>query len=784
MSELSEYFYIAAVEQLERLIQDEELGGNFAYAKELRADLDQLRAWLDSGRKGDCPVDLAKYDIATPQQEAQGATVVPASVDTTPFDAEPSAGRASESPIDLALDQDTAEQRHTQRLLDQMEAHVNAGELLSARGIAELARSELEDSDNADVVGRYEALNTRLSNITRLRLYELRNDAQEAYRREEVEAAITLLEEAVQLAPEDAGLRGELLDLRPSLRELSEVRTRQLRRQLLEELNVAELRLGVEDARAYAAAGQLPDELSQLLPDAEMRLNDLRQAHGELTTLMRYGDLEGRKQARDRLERRAAEGEKTIYDPATNADQPIALMLDQANRLYMEESFELAGYEIAQIKANLETPELADQRLRHALEKPFIEDHRRQLQELDTEIRRSLEKKQRATDHLANADAAPNSLACLRHLLLAHAAFPAYPDLAEKLRQAQRSAAAQISQLVETELAAARIALDDDAYEPARTSLQTAGTALASWPEETLAESLQPKQRAVEALAAAVEERARLRRTFDQEVALIRQRLQDADLRAAGLSDLERLRSNAHYRETFSAELERVNSEFDRYRGVSEKLGEARMARSERNWVRVHKLVSELQGSGEAGQMRQEIDELVAEATLELGIGHVRHLVSQDDYEGAQEQASMLQRDFPQKQEEIQARLTQELQQIAAAEEKTAASRFLFQEAQQLAGQRVLDARISALRRFRYLALDATEPGQSDWPAVAPTFFTVRARLAVRELTDRLADENLGPILKAFQNRQAADHTQSVESLHALADHARQLHEGRVVASA
>lgn len=166
---------------------------------------------------------------------------------------------------------------------------------------------------------------------------------------------------------------------------------RQLQRALKERMDLKILGEAVYKAEALYSEKKLPDKLEELLDNAREWYDHERKRMGEETTMMRFGDLEARKVARDRIEERLAKGERFIYDATIDVLRPSHEMLEEANIRFRQKSEDVAQAEIEAVNKLLPHGTLhAIARLQRVLVEPLFEEHRRIIIQKMDELRNSL----------------------------------------------------------------------------------------------------------------------------------------------------------------------------------------------------------------------------------------------------------------------------------------------------------------------------------------------------------------------------------------------------------
>jgi len=349
-----------------REMADEEHDQNLNYdrAESLRREANQLENWIKGGQHGECPLDISQYGFDVEPKETisepkdSPPSPEPGSVPETKKDtksvkeveAEPELEAVVEVVINETLVDEkddqvdgvvvteeqeasvvTPEQAGLRKQLSHARKHLQAGELRQAVALARTTETHATDELQAEIkLFMAEAL-PKLDAA----LSEALSDGDAARKAEDLDASRKHYDVALEFDPENSHALEALRQLdSPEIldsNELPENKVKEFRAGLSDRKDIKRLGRFVYNAEALFAEGQLPDNLIQLLEKARSDYDELRVNHGEETTMMRFGNLDARKEARDRISDRVAKGEKFIFDVTTNTEQDAFSLLREAD---------------------------------------------------------------------------------------------------------------------------------------------------------------------------------------------------------------------------------------------------------------------------------------------------------------------------------------------------------------------------------------------------------------------------------------------------------------------
>jgi hypothetical protein len=619
MDMLQEDFYQKALSYIEMLINEAE--GEFEHQKAgaYRNDATLLREWLQKGKPGKCPVDANKYMDVT---EAVGSTPVgPVSVGEE--DREISASKVS-GPEEIS-DEDSSEggvlspeERTVREQLMQVRAHLNNGQMRQAFALASLVapRAGADMKDEASQL---------LDEARRKRNFTLEADLKEgdsALEAGNKEQAEQYYEAALLTDPDNEHAKSALRRIRgtTSSKELTKDDIARLRGGLRDRKNLKHLGEAVYEAEALDAEEKLTPELSKLLPEARQAYDAMRVAHGEETTMMRFGDLASRWQARNRIANLVASGTTYIYDAARNTEINAFDLLQQADKLLERFSQDTAQYEIDVVNQLLPAHPLgAQKRLEATLSQPFIDFGRQPLEKKLIEITGLVENQKKAQEYLADAAKQKDEIHALALTLLARSTFPYQPGMDAEVSQAQLRALSVLKQRMGDAYRKARSLTQMKDTEGAQTLLSGTLELAATWPVEE-----KPKD-----LTELIEEGQRIQE-FNEVTLSIRKLVADPHQRGTALERFEQLRKDSRFVDW--PEMRLFISEMDGYRDIDIQLGDAEDARAHGDWQRIYELTIKIKKSQKVGELSSQVDKLFAEANEELMIQKAIQCLKENDF--------------------------------------------------------------------------------------------------------------------------------------------------------
>ncbi|MBM4424663.1 MAG: hypothetical protein FJ030_14970 [Chloroflexi bacterium] len=755
---------------------------------------ESLQAWRDAGQKGPCPV--TDWGGLTPPAELSQAeslpTVIelPAATTAAAPEEETSASRGA-----LPQQESEAEERSPSQQASTEESE--SPEQRTLRAELETARQHLQKNELRQAVALSSAVASRASDP---KLKEAAADAHDRARRklnEQLDRALAdgdaarekgqtddarrHYKNATELDPDNSHARRALLELNGAFTaRLSENERKRLKAGLEERKDIKRLGEAVYFGEALKAEEKLSGELLKLLERAREAFDNLRKAHGEETTMMRFGDLAARKAARNNIEARVARREQYIFDPTTNEDRPAHQMLQIADKLLEERSEDTAQHEIDRIAKLLPAhPRGAKQRLEAALQQPFHEQHRRLLVDKEVEITKLLAAQEGAETKLAEADASVDEVEVFGLIRQAHGAFPHLPGLAERAAQARLTAQETLAAQMRECHTNAESKLGAEDYKGARKEITRADALLARWPEEQKPASLLELEKVGEDLLGRAQTRETNHQEFNKFAGEIRARVVDPNAKASALQLFDQIRADQRF--ASFTELRVLISEMDQYRDVGENLAEARTAQAKGDWERAGELATKIRQSGKAGQFGEEVDAILAESVLEFQIIQAKRHLENDEVKEANRILSQLvgKENDKARKEALKERLKDEREEIEQAIKVDPPIKEFYDRAMAMsAAGRNMAERFEALKMLRYIGGEPVDDLPAGWPPYRLSLRTAESRREARKLADVLRADFLDP-LKALH---ASPPNPLSDSLLALsADRARALREANLL---
>jgi hypothetical protein len=683
-----------------------------------------------------------------------------------------------------------------------------AGDNVALKQVVYMAQHLLQDSKAAAEAQRLQAqAQERLNQL----VAEAVKQGDEAKQSGDLEAAHGFFVQAQELDKDNSEVLHRLADLRRQLAsELSESEIRRLRLGLQNRRNLEELEKAVYEAEMLQLEERLTGDLLSLLQEARNYYDQARQSMGKQTTMMRFGDLRARQQARDAIEDSLIDRQEKIWDPTTDTFRPPSEVLEEAEIRWREASEDTAQYELSRIERALpEHPRWAQQRLLRVLAvetdqetgepivdsrrnepryvNPFFTEHRRLLEQKQEEIERLIQRQEEAESLIQQAN--ENKEESFRLLLRAFGVFPYAAGLREQLQQAQQTAINlllretksqqfQASQVLEAkknvrpeDYDAARVFLNlaDEAesqaqnlhenYESAYNSLLKENRIPANWLDEErwrqVASDLSALTKVSGRIRQEIGGQQRLFREFEGYARRIREQLKDPDSRTVAIKQFDKhIESNRqfHIFEDYS----NLRHELTQFRDVNDNLTQARRASQDGDWAEVQVLAKVMLDAPISGELRQEIDKLATQARQELAIQRLRQQLHDKDPQFAANVLNEI-KDASSDFEALSRRLQPEIEAINTATNNTPPLQPLFDEAMSLAGSSHTADRIQALRIFRYLGGDRTESRQEGWPEYKLSMLTCDAHERAIAMRQSIREDTIDNLLAAHQAARQKD---------------------------
>lgn len=642
---------------------------------------DKLESWIEKGRPGDCPVDLAKLglestvddnksDTVKPIQEktldeddpiisdspvldiAQ-TSVLPDTVDTS-FDEELDLVEEKEgsSLVDFSPDQDemvldesegkieedTLESNNSQPFQDAMlyERLEEAQELLDRenwhQALSLCAEIETRAQD-LELKERVSLLKADIQAGMNKALSDILEQADLARQERDEELARSSYLEALKIDPENGHAKQALskMDDLQSGNILSEDEQDRLRAQLKEEKDIVALEEAVRKGEDWDAEGKLPPTLVDLLQEARMRFDALRRQMGQETTMARLDDLGGVKQAWELAQGRLKEGFPYIFDEVLKQNVKTEEYFSEVEEIWASKSRETAQYELDIMNGSLpEHPKVALKRLEQALAKPFHEDSLSVLQEKKREVEKLDEYLNSYQQPLLEDDPLKSLLSFSPPVV--ESDFSYFEFLENKKENTHSRvysrAVAALERTVQDCYDKVEIYLGRDtekAYENAREEIEQAHKILDRWTLEDIPDELKEKRNRADKLKEKVNARQTLHNELHQRIAAIRGLVQDTANRKAGKKRFDELKANNRFAD-FSAMASFI-SEMDQYLDAGEKFVNAKLAKQKGDWRRVLEVTESLIQEGGTGAFKDEVNALYEQAGLELGLARAKQFL-------------------------------------------------------------------------------------------------------------------------------------------------------------
>jgi serine/threonine protein kinase len=819
--------YPEVLARIEALTKEAE--GEFDHQKAgaSRADAALLREWLQKGKTGECPVDVNKYVSAgeaagsnpaepvmftdesgkIPTSKTSVAEVISdkASVDAkksmdvvaatdathvVPVSSVDESRKNTESTTSLpkeTSDEDSAkvrvlspEERTIRKQLMQVRAHLNHREWRKAFALASLV-GPLVGADMKDEASQL------LDEARRKRDIALEADLKEgdsAFETENKELARRYYESALLTDPDNEHAKSALRHINGKAsysEKLSKEEIAKLKVGLKDRRNLKRLGEAVYEAEAVDAEEKLTPELSKLLPEAREAYNALRVAHGEETTMMRFGDLSARKNARERIASRVQLGELFIYDATLNENKDSFELLQEAEQLLRERSRETAQYEIDIVNLLLPGHPLgAQKRLEEALSKPFHEEDHKVLEKEKIKITGLVEQQRKAQEYLSTVAEQKDEIKAFALTLLAQSTFPYEPGIDAEVSQAQTRALNIMKQRMEEVYGKARDKLSQKDFADAQELISQALALVATWPQEEKPERLDTLIREGGQINEQIIESSKLNREFDKKTQAIREQVADPYKRGIALEQFEQLRKDSRFADW--PELRLFVSEMDSYRGIDDQLKDAEEARGRGDWQRVHELTSKIKDSKKAGELGPQVDKLFAQAEQELKIEEARWLLESAEVKKAN---NILTTIIASEKDEarrisLKDRLANETKIIDRAISDTPPMQGLYDRAGGLQTGSVTD-RLEALKIYRYVGGVSSEQPQKDWPVYCLSLRTADARKSAASLAETIHNQCLTLLQDEYARSDNGRNNISDELLRRLSPYAAALREGYLI---
>lgn len=601
--------------------------------------------------------------------------------------------------------------------------------------------------------------------------------------------------EARKYAPENQQVRDALL-------EMDIVLSRQLPTQIHEELRIglrerrSLTRLGdaIYRAEALLQEERLPDDLQALYQKARHDYEELRRTGGQDTTQMRFGGLDAKLKAVESIRQRLAEGRQDeIFDETLNRNRPLSEALEEANRLLEEASTDTAQYELDRIRKALPAyPAWALVRLEKALEQPFADRDRRELENVRHTIEDLKTKKESAETLLVQSEQTDDPLDAFALILRAQAAFPYLEGLggsgdqqSTRVTQARQTAIDTLRVSAQSDLQKAEVFSNAGKYEEARRCIETISQYIARWPDSSRPSELGELQTDINTLQQRVNTSETYRLELQKLATKIRADVLLASRRKAALDLYNQVRNDPRF--TSFAEQTLLRTEMDQYLGIGELIQELETEHTHRNWPRVRELSERILESQQAGAFTNRVEALRFEAEIEIDIERIKDLLDQDEVAEANKIYSRrvdafkkaIDRETADRRAWLQEmydtfnrRLTAETEKIKQCALNNLVFQPLYDQAIELCTRSGIQEQLKALTILRFLAGESQAVDET-LPQYQPSLRTADARRKRRELEEKIRNTLLVSIVGAYADRQKAP--QEEETMRDLAEKAKAL---------
>lgn len=786
---------------LKKIEEEYELSVGTEDEKRIAEDLSRLRQWLQSGRPGECPIDLSRYGLEgvslarteePPSRSAEETTIVP------PMEEELTVESIAEEEIRRQEEPFRKALREVQQLMSKGKW---AEAWNQARSIEQHTQGELREQA------------ARLASNARARLEEhiadLHQQAQEALEQGKVDLAKRRYHQILELDPEDRRARSGLYEIEQ--KEGRGFNWSELRAGLKEQRDIKRLGEAVYQAEALDAEGYLPEDLRVLLQEARTRYDETRRQMGEETTMMRWGDLSARAEALEKIRQRIVRGENSIFDITIGRERPILEVLQEAEERLKKASKETAQYELNIAEKHLRTsPRYVRGRLEKAIQGPFTDEDRNKLKSKLAEAEEWVRREEEAAQRQQQARDEQDPMKKLSLLLQAYGIFPELVGLKEELERARQIALATVRVQVQQLISEAKMLLDVEEFNDARKRIGEARQRIEQWPEELAAQELQALSQQIEALQKQLAQREKDQKEYQQQAKRIRQWVRDPHQRERALSTFQKMKGDARF--TSFRDFSVLESEVEQYKSIQEQLADAQQAREEGDWKRVYEISQRLLRGGQAGEFAKQVQELYDEAVIELDIGQLRDLLERDEIFAANNILTLLFQRAGERSPELEASLRQRLstegERIKVAIHATSSIQPLYNEALRLIGlteladhlafrtaqelqeglrsrilsllqQQGIQRRWEALKRFRYIGGEETK-AEEGWPPYALSLRTAEARRVARLVEESLHASLVEPLRERYAQYLQSGDKPDDEECRQLAEWAAIAREGKL----
>jgi len=740
--------YEEAYDELLRLANDAYDIGDLSNWKSLNQEAEKLRKWLSNGKQPPCPVNLNLFGVTVKREDSvgkgetdkelkkpeiidQSVTIVSgqAKSDLENFDdstitveteTHPGIPQAEQGLFPVGIEDvtevqtatvlETPEQAALRRQLKDAEDYLAEDKYREALNLGKMIKDHADPGElknaAADIVDR---ANNQLSE----RLRDALTKGDEARGSGNQEEARKQYRIAQDLDPDNSHAINALIELNGVTEGGTDSRTEinRLRAGLKERKDIRIIGEAIYQVEARYKLGELiDDDLIDELSRARKYFDELRAEMGKETTMARFGNLEAKKEAWEKARQRLDQGFLYTYHSVIGKDVPTVEYVEETNRLFEEKSAETAQYELDVAKNSLPNhPEVAYDRLKKALEKPFLPQHFGELEEQFQVVEGLLNDKRKAEELIAEANGCDNPLQILNLVRTASEIFPYVSGIELRITQARQTAIDTLAAQMDAHFRRvdALLKMDSEqAFEEARDEVAKADKIANQFSEVEKPEKLQNLLVVGADWVKKINERQGLRSEFEKRVETIRQHMADPNRRVVGKQLFQDLRQDDRFAD-FS-ELRTLISEMDQYTDLSEQLAGARTAKERGNWERVYELAEKIKMGGKAGQFSAEVDNLFSQAGIELDIIRAQQFLRDRNIIEARMLINRIIRSAQTQthKDVLKKRLSEEIVQIRKCQDDTPPMQELFDEAINTLG-------LSENPYVNLLLLHSLDPSQS-----------------------------------------------------------------------
>lgn len=376
---------------------------------EALTDYDKLQEWIDQGNQGECPVDVTKYGFGNSSTEVideRFRTDTPEEITDIPISA---------SSVNLQYEVEPEQPKDTVQI-----------QRLISQGLQALGRNDFEN-------------------------------------------AISLLEQAIDLDPENP-------DAIQAHEKATKLKREKARKDLIYTLryveDVGDLKKALEAAEAIVRNDPDDEEIAILMKDCQERFNQIRDAQGAITTAEAISEYEPVKKAIHDITVAMNKGQKTWNDQRLNKIRPIEEVLSDFQERLGPLALVVLDRELAHVHDFLpdtghREPNAALERLKYAITLDGLDQEKRNT--LDRQYRmveEECEKWKKANSELEKANRIDlNSYERFLFFLNAKTIYPHHSDVLDQEHQFVRMGAGYLAEVISKEIRQIRINLEGEAQE-------------------------------------------------------------------------------------------------------------------------------------------------------------------------------------------------------------------------------------------------------------------------------------------------------------------------------